>query len=132
MEEGRLPKEIMKWSPPGRRKQGRPKLTWAEGIRVMMGEKGLKEEDWNERGNWSKKIIVKEDGRCGKIVQPAEYKTIIPIHDALARFLSNSNALLYSHNIIMCHSQALQYLNHCVSCFLFSVTYVCKLFGVKN
>jgi len=26
MEEGRLPKEVMKWSPPGRRKQGRPKL----------------------------------------------------------------------------------------------------------
>jgi len=28
MEEGRLPKEVMKWHPPGRRKkQGRPKLT---------------------------------------------------------------------------------------------------------
>jgi len=25
MEEGRLPKEVMKWSPPGRRKRGRPK-----------------------------------------------------------------------------------------------------------
>ena len=32
MEEGRLPKEVTKWSPPGRRKRGRPKLTWAEGI----------------------------------------------------------------------------------------------------
>jgi hypothetical protein len=32
MEEGRLPKEVMKWRPPGRRKRGRPKLTWAEGI----------------------------------------------------------------------------------------------------
>jgi len=27
MEEGRLPKEVMKGSPPGRRNQGRPKLT---------------------------------------------------------------------------------------------------------
>jgi len=27
MEEGRLPKEVMKWSPPGRRKRGRLKLT---------------------------------------------------------------------------------------------------------
>ena len=26
MEEGRLPKEDMKWSPPGRRKRGRPKF----------------------------------------------------------------------------------------------------------
>ena len=43
MEEGRLPKAVMKWSPPGRRKRGRPKLTWAEGIRGLMGEKGLME-----------------------------------------------------------------------------------------
>ena len=36
MEEGRLPKEVMNWRPPGRRKQGRPKLTWAEGIKGLM------------------------------------------------------------------------------------------------
>jgi len=24
-----------------------------------MGEKGIMEEDWNDRGNWRKKIIVK-------------------------------------------------------------------------
>ena len=57
MEEGRLPKEVTKWSPPGRRKRGRPKLTWAEGIRGLMGEKGLIEEDWNDRGKRRKKII---------------------------------------------------------------------------
>jgi hypothetical protein len=45
MEEGRLPKEVMEWRPPGRRKRGRPKLSWAEGIRGLMGEKGLMEED---------------------------------------------------------------------------------------
>jgi hypothetical protein len=45
MEEGGLPKEVMKWRPPGRRKRGRPKLAWAEGIRGLMGEKGLVEED---------------------------------------------------------------------------------------
>ena len=45
----------MKWSPPGRRKRGRPKLTWAEGIRGLMGEKGLMEEEWNDRHNWRKK-----------------------------------------------------------------------------
>ena len=41
MEEGRLLKEVMKWSTPGRRKLGRPKLTWAEEIRGLMEEKGL-------------------------------------------------------------------------------------------
>jgi len=39
MEEGGFPKEVMKWRPPGRRKWGRPKLTWAEWIRGLMGEK---------------------------------------------------------------------------------------------
>jgi hypothetical protein len=57
MEEGRLPKEVMKWRPTGRRKRGRPKLSWAEGIRGLMGEKGLMEEDWNDRSNWRKKIL---------------------------------------------------------------------------
>jgi hypothetical protein len=52
MEEGRLPKEVMKWRP-----SGRPKLTWAEGIRGLMGEKWLVEEDWNDRHSWRKKII---------------------------------------------------------------------------
>jgi len=44
MEEGRLPKEVMKWSPPGRRKRGRPKLTWVE---VLMREKGLTLWPWS-------------------------------------------------------------------------------------
>jgi hypothetical protein len=43
VEEGRLPKEVMKWLPPGRRKRGRPKLSWAEGITGLMGERGLME-----------------------------------------------------------------------------------------
>jgi hypothetical protein len=54
--EGRLPKEVTEWHPPGRRKRGRPKLSWAEGIRGLMGEKGLMEEEWNDRSNWRKKI----------------------------------------------------------------------------
>jgi hypothetical protein len=55
--EERLPNEVMKWRPAGRRKPGRPKLSWAEGIRGLMGEKGLMEEDWNERSNWRETII---------------------------------------------------------------------------
>jgi hypothetical protein len=41
MEEGRLPKEVTKWLPPGRRRRSKPKLTWAEGIRRLMGRKGI-------------------------------------------------------------------------------------------
>jgi len=57
MEKRRLPKEVMKWRPPGRRKPGRPKLTWAEGIKGLIGEKGLVEEELGNRRNWRKKII---------------------------------------------------------------------------
>ena len=49
MEEGRLPKKVMKWSPQERRKWGRPKATRVEGIRGLMGKKGLTEEDWKDR-----------------------------------------------------------------------------------
>jgi hypothetical protein len=47
----------MKWRPPGRRIRGRPNYTWPEGIRGLVVEKGLMEEDWNDRSNWRKKII---------------------------------------------------------------------------
>ena len=57
MEEGRLPKKVVKLNPPGRRKRGRPKLTWTEEIRGLMEEKGILEEDWNDRDKWKKKII---------------------------------------------------------------------------
>jgi hypothetical protein len=36
MEEGRLPKEVLKWWSSGRKKRGTPKLTWAMGIRGMV------------------------------------------------------------------------------------------------
>ena len=56
MEERGLPKKVMKWRRPGRRKRSRPKATWMEGIRGVMGEKGLIEEDWKDRDKWKKKI----------------------------------------------------------------------------
>ena len=59
MEEGRLPKEVVKWCPLGRRKRGRPKLTWAEGIRGLMGEKGLMGLEWQWQMEEEDNIIVK-------------------------------------------------------------------------
>jgi hypothetical protein len=46
---GDCQKKVMKWSPPGKRKRVRPILTWAEGIRGLMGEKELMAEDRNDR-----------------------------------------------------------------------------------
>jgi len=61
-----MPKDVMNCCPPGRRKRGRPKVTWVEGIREVMGEKGLMEEDWNDKSNWRKKIIQLLNG-CRKM-----------------------------------------------------------------
>ena len=35
----------------------RPKRTWADGIRGLMGEKELIEDDWNDSSNCRKKIL---------------------------------------------------------------------------
>jgi len=67
MDEEKLPKEVVKWSPPGRRKRGRPKLTWAEGIRGLMGGKGINgrrlewrqlEEEDNIIVKWAQEDVV--------------------------------------------------------------------------
>jgi hypothetical protein len=58
-----------------REKETRQTQTYrAEGIRGMMGEKGLKEEDWADRNNWRGRLHNCEmgAGRCGNIVQPAK------------------------------------------------------------
>jgi hypothetical protein len=53
----KIAKKVMNWRQPGRRKRGRHTLTWAEGIKGLMGEKELMEEDWSDRGNWRKKTL---------------------------------------------------------------------------
>ena len=51
----------MKWSPPARRKRGRPKLTWAERIRGLMGGKGTsgRRQEWQRQQEEEDNIIVK-------------------------------------------------------------------------
>ena len=51
----------MKWSPPGKRKRGGPKATWAEGIRGLMGEKGINRRrlEGQRQMEEKDKIIVK-------------------------------------------------------------------------
>ena len=58
---GDCQKKVMKWSPPGRRKRGRPKLTWAEEIRGLMGGKGIngRRLEWQRQMEEEDNIIVK-------------------------------------------------------------------------
>ncbi|PSN56542.1 hypothetical protein C0J52_14741 [Blattella germanica] len=52
MREYRLPMKICEWQPMGRRKRGRPNITWTEGILKTMRERGLQEGDWEDREEW--------------------------------------------------------------------------------
>lgn len=48
----RLPKQILQWTPTGRRRRGRPRKSWREGIDKEMEERGLEEGQWNSRSEW--------------------------------------------------------------------------------
>ncbi|PSN30066.1 hypothetical protein C0J52_23173 [Blattella germanica] len=52
MREDRLPKKIFEWQPMGRRKRGRPNITWTEGILKTMRGRVLQEGVWEYREEW--------------------------------------------------------------------------------
>ncbi|PSN58135.1 hypothetical protein C0J52_01020 [Blattella germanica] len=52
MREDRLPKKIFEWQPMGRRKRGRPNITWTEGILKTTRERGIQEGDWEDGEEW--------------------------------------------------------------------------------
>jgi hypothetical protein len=46
MQEDRLPKLIMEWIPGERRKRGRLRKTWMEGVRATMKTRHLEADQW--------------------------------------------------------------------------------------
>ena len=52
MSDNRLPKQILRWTPYGRRRRGRSRLSWREGINWEMRDRELEEESWLERDQW--------------------------------------------------------------------------------
>ena len=53
MPEGRIPKLIMEWTPPERRKIGRPRKTWIEGVQAAMATRNLEPDQRKNRDEWS-------------------------------------------------------------------------------
>jgi hypothetical protein len=49
MPEERIPKLIMNWIPRERRKSGRPRKTWMEGVQAAMTTRNLGSEQWKNR-----------------------------------------------------------------------------------
>jgi hypothetical protein len=52
MQEERLPKLIMEWILGERRKRGRPRKTWMEGVRAAMTTRNLETYQWLNRKDW--------------------------------------------------------------------------------
>jgi hypothetical protein len=53
MPEDRIPKSIMDWIPEERRKRGRPRKTWMEGVQASMTVRNLEQDQWRNRKEWS-------------------------------------------------------------------------------
>jgi hypothetical protein len=49
MPEERIPKLIMEWKPRERRKRGRPRKTWMEGVQTALTTRNLELEQWRNR-----------------------------------------------------------------------------------
>ncbi|PSN53291.1 hypothetical protein C0J52_04666 [Blattella germanica] len=52
MSEERWPKCTLNWMVPGRRKRGRARRTWYEGIHAAMMKRGMEEGQWEDRNLW--------------------------------------------------------------------------------
>jgi len=52
MQDERLPKLIMEWIPGERRKRGRPRKTWMEGVGAAMKTRHLEANQWLNRKEW--------------------------------------------------------------------------------
>jgi hypothetical protein len=52
MPEERIPKLIMEWKPQERRKRGRPRKTWMEGVQAVMTTRNLEPDQWRNREEW--------------------------------------------------------------------------------
>ena len=52
MPEERIPILIMDWIPRERRKRGRPRKTWTEGVQAAMTTKYLEPDQWRNTEEW--------------------------------------------------------------------------------
>ena len=56
MNQERLPRRILEWCPPGRRRKGRPRDSWMQEVTTGMRERGIGSLEWVDREGWRKKF----------------------------------------------------------------------------
>ena len=56
MEQERLPRRILEWCPPGRRRNRRPRITWMQDVTTGMREQGIGDLEWVDIEEWRNKI----------------------------------------------------------------------------
>ena len=59
MDPTRLPKTMINWNPERRKRRGRLRRTWKDGIYRAMSERDLRMGEWNNRRQWNMEV-----GRC--------------------------------------------------------------------
>ena len=52
MEEERWPRRVIHWTPIGRRKRGRARISWCDSVRKVMTIHDLEDGQWNDRSLW--------------------------------------------------------------------------------
>jgi hypothetical protein len=56
MDPTRLPKIVINWKPAGRKKRGRPRRTWKDGIYTAISERDLRMGGWKNRRQWNMEV----------------------------------------------------------------------------
>jgi hypothetical protein len=56
MDQTRLSEIAINWKPEGRKKRGRPRRTWKDGIYTAVSERDLRMGDWNNRRQWNMEV----------------------------------------------------------------------------
>ena len=59
MNEERLPRKILEWYPPGRRRKERPRNSWLQELKPGMREKGINSMEWIDKQEWRIRIKLK-------------------------------------------------------------------------
>ena len=60
MPEERLPQKVWRWQPKNRRKKGRPRRNWQQGVRETMSKMQVDEDSWKNREAWRKRCGIRQ------------------------------------------------------------------------